>query len=134
MVFCGVGISLCLSLYLLGITGVFLLPSKDAIVLFAGIFLVWLPTILLMNRLTRDFKQKDLWKAALRGCPPWMRNALWLLWVCVRCLLLSPNLKSKSRGSPPNIRALPDNFLRSFVLRDVLIHPGGEAGRTSPMR
>ncbi len=33
------------------------------------LFVVWVPAILVMNRLTRDFKQKDLWRAALRGCP-----------------------------------------------------------------
>jgi len=43
--------------------------------LFPGIFIVWLPTVLVMNRLTRDFKQKDIWKAALRGCPLWMQRA-----------------------------------------------------------
>lgn len=37
-----------------------------------GLFVVWLPAVLVMGRLTRDFKQKDLWRAALRGCPKWM--------------------------------------------------------------
>jgi hypothetical protein len=40
-----------------------------------GLFVVWLPTVLIMSRLTRDFKQKDIWRAALRGCPEWMRKA-----------------------------------------------------------
>jgi hypothetical protein len=48
--------------------------------LFPGIFVVWLPTILFTNLLTRDFKQKDLWKAGLRGCPAWMRTAQWAVW------------------------------------------------------
>ncbi len=38
-----------------------------------GIFVVWFPAVLVSMRLTRDFKQKDLWKAALRGCPAWMK-------------------------------------------------------------
>jgi hypothetical protein len=42
--------------------------------LFPGIFVVCLPTILFVNWLTRDFKQRDLWKAALRGCPTWMNT------------------------------------------------------------
>jgi hypothetical protein len=42
-----------------------------------GMFVVFLPTIFVMNRLTRDFKQRDLWRAALRGCPNWMRRAVW---------------------------------------------------------
>ena len=34
-----------------------------------GIFVVFMPTIFVMNRLTRDFKQKDIWRAAL-DLPP----------------------------------------------------------------
>ena len=39
-----------------------------------GIFAVWLPTVLVLRNTTKDFKQRDLWKAALRGCPDWMRK------------------------------------------------------------
>lgn len=46
--------------------------------LFPGILVVFVPTIFVMNRLARDFKQKDVWRAALRGCPRWMR---WTVWV-----------------------------------------------------
>src|SRR5436190_19585037 len=48
-------------------------------VLGPGIFVVFLPTIFVMNRLTRDFKQKDIWRAALRGCPTWMRRTVWTI-------------------------------------------------------
>jgi hypothetical protein len=41
--------------------------------LHGGIFLVWIPAVLVLQPLTREFKQKDLWRAALRGCPTWMR-------------------------------------------------------------
>jgi hypothetical protein len=55
-----------------------------------GLFVVWLPTVLIMSRLTRDFKQKDLWRAALRGCPEWMRKAQWLLvgYASIGCVAL----------------------------------------------
>ena len=46
-----------------------------------GIFVAFIPTIFVMNRLTRDFKQKDLWRAALCGCPPWMRWTVWVVLV-----------------------------------------------------
>ena len=38
-----------------------------------GIFVVWLPAVIMANRLVGDYKRKDFWKAALRGCPDWMR-------------------------------------------------------------
>jgi hypothetical protein len=44
-----------------------------------GVFIVFLPMIFVMNRLVRDFKQKDTWGAALRGCPQWMRRTVWAI-------------------------------------------------------
>jgi hypothetical protein len=44
-----------------------------------GVFIVFLPMIFVMNRLTRDFKQKEVWRAALRGCPQWMRRTVWII-------------------------------------------------------
>jgi hypothetical protein len=38
-----------------------------------GIFVVWIPAVIVSNRMVRDFNRKDFWKAALRGCPNWMR-------------------------------------------------------------
>lgn len=72
--------------------------------LFPGIFVVWLPTVLLMNRLTRDFKQRDLWKAALRGCPAWMRTGLW---VVIGFVILIAFVLPLLRGNNPG----PDSFL-----------------------
>ncbi len=37
-----------------------------------GIFVVWLPAVLASGSIVKDFKQKDVWKASLRGCPTWM--------------------------------------------------------------
>lgn len=56
------------------------ISGKITEILFFGIFFVWLPTIFLSHGLTRDFRQRDFWKAALRGCPPWMYKGLWILW------------------------------------------------------
>ena len=44
-----------------------------------GVFAVMVPTIFVMHRLTRDVKQRDIWRAALRGCPKWMRGLVWAI-------------------------------------------------------
>lgn len=44
-----------------------------------GIFVVWLPTILMAQRLTKSVKQAEFWKAALRGCPPWVKPGAYAL-------------------------------------------------------
>jgi len=56
------------------------------------LFVVCIPTIFFMNRLARDFKQKDVWKAALRGCPKGMRVTLWTIAGYSWLVALSPML------------------------------------------
>lgn len=47
---------------------------------FVGMFPLWLFAILYMNRLTKGARNQDLWKAAFRGCPDWLRYAIWASW------------------------------------------------------
>jgi hypothetical protein len=112
MVLAGLGIVLCFSFYLLGVTGIHPLPSNREPILFVGIFVVWAPTVMLMNTLTKDFKQKDLWKAALRGCPPWMKTGLWVLVGLIFVLFFLPTLLGVS----------PDNSNRVFLLFPVAFY------------
>ena len=106
MVLAAVGVLLCLSFYLLGVTGIHPIPSGNVPILFVGVFIVWAPTVILMNRLTKDFKQKDIWKAALRGCPPWMKMALWVVVGAVFVLFFVPVLSGHSRGDSNQIFVL----------------------------
>lgn len=39
-----------------------------------GTFVVWIPAVFAVHRLTKDFQRRDDWRAALRGCPRWMKN------------------------------------------------------------
>jgi hypothetical protein len=43
-------------------------------ILHFGIFVVGLPAVRVLQPLAREFEQNDLWRAALRGCPEWMRR------------------------------------------------------------
>lgn len=71
--------------------------------LFPALFVVWIPTILSMNRLTRDLKQKDIWKAALRGAPKWMRITAYFIfgyaWVGTLASAFLPGADSKLSGA-----------------------------------
>ena len=101
MVLSAAGIVLCLGFYLIGVTRIYLVPARVLAVLLVGIFPIWLPTVILMNRLTRDFKRKDLWKAALRGCPPWMRIALWVVVGCAFVSFFIPVVSAQRPRDPP---------------------------------
>jgi len=125
MVVSAVGVILCLTCFVVGSSGVHDLPKEVAAILFGGVFVVWLPTVLLMNRLTRDFKQKDIWKAALRGCPPWMRTTLWIVVGLVMAVtFMVPIVSGQSPGQNPNGFSLfPISFYAvSFCVMYSLIH------------
>lgn len=61
--------------------------------LLEGLPVIWLPTVLTLNWMSKDFKRKDFWKAALRGCPGWVRWFAWgfFAFAFVSALLLGPN-------------------------------------------
>lgn len=99
--------------------------EKDVLkFLVPGIFVVWFPTVLLMNSLTRDFKQRDIWKAALRGCPSWMRTGLWVLIGFVFAMFFLPFLWGSDPGkSPASFVVFPASFYAiSFCVMYSLLH------------
>jgi hypothetical protein len=79
MVLAAIGVVASFSLAAASLGGNESVQSLGPRFLFPGIFVVWLPTILFANVLVADFKQRDFWKATLRGCPQWMRVAIWAL-------------------------------------------------------
>jgi hypothetical protein len=91
-------------------------------VLGPGVFVVFVPTIFVMNYLTRDFKQKDLRRAALRGCPPWMPRLVWTVfgyaWVGFFAL---PFLYGGGMASPLNQARSMSAMLLIFYLIPVSV-------------
>jgi hypothetical protein len=86
-------------------------------VLFPGIFIVAFPTIFVMNWLARDFKQKDIWRAALRGCPAWMRRAVWVIFGYVWATwLLFPMLYGGGMHSASNTARAMSGVAAAFYL------------------
>jgi hypothetical protein len=125
LVLAAAGILGCVGVFILGSLGAYELPRNQPPFLFIGIFVVWFPTVILMNRLTRDFKQKDLWKAALRGCPAWMKVGLWIAIGCaVGGTFLVPLASGQRPGSTSGSFALfPIAFYSvSFCVMYSLIH------------
>lgn len=74
-----IGFILSVAAHLAAVAGSPIPFGKAVWGLHIGIFVVWLPTVLVGTRLTRGANRKDYWKIALAGCPKWMRTALYLL-------------------------------------------------------
>jgi hypothetical protein len=126
MMIAGIGLVACFCLYIGSLAAPGLVPRLApvaATVLFPGIFVVWLPTVLLMNRFTRDFKQRDLWKAALRGCPASMRTGLWVvIGFVIFAAFVVPLLRGQNPG-PGSFLIFPASFYSvSFCVMYSILH------------
>ena len=103
MVLAAIGVLACFCLHIASFQSGPELEKRAIPVLFPGLFVVWFPTVILMNRMTRDVKQRDLWKAALRGCPPRMKIALWIvIGYAAFATFLLPFLRGSNPGASPS--------------------------------
>ncbi|MHC4531600.1 MAG: hypothetical protein ACYSXD_08585 [Planctomycetota bacterium] len=55
--------------------------SKYILKVFIGIPVVWLPTVLVFQLLSRDSTQEDSWKVCMRRCPVWMKYMSWVFFI-----------------------------------------------------
>lgn len=83
----------------------------------SGVVILFLPTIFAINWLARDFKQKEIWRAVLLGCPEWMQRTLWIIfgyaWVGYFVL---PFLYGGGMDSPGNKARFMSAILLIFYL------------------
>ena len=79
LILSGIGLFLCLLIHMAALLRVPFEHYNKVFFLAVGVFIVWLPTILVATRLTKDFKQKDFLKAALRGCPVWLKYFVYVM-------------------------------------------------------
>jgi hypothetical protein len=75
MVLAAIGLLLSIAAHVIALLGLPIPGGKLVWSLHIGIFVVWLPAVLVASRANRGKPRSDLWKTVLSGCPPWMRYA-----------------------------------------------------------
>jgi len=68
-----IGLFLSLWVHLGAVAGRRVAPEAFFWMLHIGIFIVWLPTVLVAERLVGSVNRRDLWKVVLKDSPDWMR-------------------------------------------------------------
>jgi hypothetical protein len=71
------GLALSMVAHIMALAGASFSGDKFVWCLHIGIFVVWLPAVIVMSSVTRFAKNNDVWKVALAGCPVWMRRAMY---------------------------------------------------------
>jgi hypothetical protein len=101
------GFALSVVAHLAGLAGVAIPGGGQVWALHVGIFVVWLPTVLVGKRIARYSNRKDFWKVVLAGCPAWMRAAVLLLfgYAFLNFLLFIVNTigHSPAGAAPPSV-------------------------------
>jgi hypothetical protein len=93
------------------------IPGGDMIfALHVGIFVVWIPTVLVSNSATRMVGRRDFWKVALAGCPAWMRWMLYTLlgYAVVNFVYCMAYLGMGRNHVMPMREAAPPSVVRMF--------------------
>ena len=73
MVYAACGLALSLLVHLLSFFGIQFGGTALFAALHVGIFPLWIPVVLISMRMSSSVNRRDFWKAALSGCPRWMR-------------------------------------------------------------
>jgi hypothetical protein len=112
MLLSAIGLALSVVAHLMALAS-FELPGGQLIwSVHMGIFVVWIPTVLVSMRTTQYSNRKDFWKVALSGCPVWMRRAFYAFFAygIVNFILFAVNIGS---GRHPAGNAAP-SVIRGF--------------------
>lgn len=77
-------------------------PGAFFVMLHVGIFAVWIPAVLVAQRLVGSTNRKDFWKVVLKGSPDWMRYMVYAFFVYAFVNFLFFMGKAPSGGSGLN--------------------------------
>lgn len=79
MLLAALGFILSVAAHLMALAGLEMPGGEQVWALHVGIFVVWIPAVLVSIRVTRNTSRKDFWKVVFSGCPAWMRTAFYVL-------------------------------------------------------
>jgi hypothetical protein len=100
-----IGLVVSLWIHLGAVMGRRVAPEAFFWVLGVGIFIVWLPAVLVAQRLVGSTNRKDFWRVILKGSPDWMRYMVYgfLGYAMVNFLLFMTKAPSGGSGNPPAV-------------------------------
>ena len=98
-----VGLVLSLWVHLGALMGQRVAPESFFWILHIGIFVVWLPAVLVAQRLVGTINRKDFWKVVLKNSPDWMRYMVYAFggYAVVNFLLFMVNAPNGGGGGNP---------------------------------
>jgi hypothetical protein len=114
LVVAAVGLGLSTVAHVVSLCGLTLPGGRTVFALHIGIFIVWMPVVLIAARATSNVPRREIWKVLLLGCPRWMRLAVYVLFTYA--LLNFVIFAVLTTGKPPPLGAAPPGLPRANIL------------------
>ena len=96
-----IGLALSLWIHIAALFGRQVMPDPFLFIMHLGIFVVWIPAMFVFSRLARAYNRRDIWKAALRGSPDWLRYSIYIFDGYGLVRFFVPFTQSQHRGGSP---------------------------------
>jgi hypothetical protein len=98
--------------------------------LHVGVFVVWLPAVLVSRHLAPGLRRKGFWQAAFRGCPPWMRFMVYGLFVYgflnfIVFLTHVPPNRGPGFLSPSTVRGFSGHWMIFYATAMAILYSAG---------
>lgn len=134
MILAGLGFLISLAVHVSSIFGVSVFP-KEPWFLHYGIFVVWLPAVLCAQALAKEFPQKQMWKAALRGCPKPMQYMAYALFGYVFLnFAIFAMANSSSATSNTAVRGFSGHWLIFYYVAFAILYSYIQVQKQDPTR
>lgn len=134
-----IGLVLSIFVHFASLLG-FNLPDA-AMGLHIGIFVVWIPTVIVGNRLTKNTPRNDYWKVALQGCPAWMKYMTYVFfgYAFINFALFffgSFGVQANSTGdvSPSVLRGFSGHWMAFYSAALAMLYSGTRASQMQTRR
>jgi len=103
-----IGLGLSMWVHFAAVMGRRVVPPEYFWMLHVGIFVVWIPAVIVSQKRSGNTERKDAWKAALKGAPKWMNYmvSIFFAYAMVNFLLFminAPTGKQHGPDTPPEV-------------------------------
>jgi hypothetical protein len=133
--FSAIGLVLSLWVHLGAVMGRRVAPAAFFVILHVGIFVVWIPAVLVAQRLVGNVNRKDLWKVVLKDSPAWMRYMVYGFsgYAVVNFLLFMTKAPSGGSGNPPAVvwRGFSGHWMGFYSTALAILYSAARAEDTS---
>lgn len=107
-------------------------PELLFIILHCGIFVVWIPAVLMVRNVTGDMNRKDFWKTALAHAPTWIRYLVPILVVYAFInfsVVILGTSRNKAAAGPSEWRGFSGHWMAFYAAALGILYSATRADR-----